>query len=442
MADPESTEDRAAAAQTQPPGKQKPDMAVPTVARSSQRPTRGGWLALITVTALAVIAMACALSRDSSHPRTDDAAIFANFIGMAPLVEGPIVELPVRDNQFVHAGDLLFAVDERPYRYALERAISEQDALEGQIEDRKRLINAQLNGLHVASANIRGSQANRNTVASAINEAEADVAEARAALGRAQADQRYAAANLARLEPLLQQQFVTVDQVDLARTTLEARAHAVQQAEAQVALANARLESSRSRFEQSAAALQQSQAQREQVAAGVQTLEPLTKERQERASAVQLARYNLQNCRIYAPFDGYVNNLTLSIGAYVHTGNQVFTLIDNRVWWVVANFRETQLKHITPGADADVFLMSRETSPLHGVVESIGFGVSPDPNVTGVLAPGLPTVQRTLSWVHLASRYPVRIRIQSPPPHSLRIGQSAVAVVGTHVPPQGRGQTP
>src|SRR6516164_4138914 len=69
------------------------------------------------------------------YPRTDDAEVFANFIGIAPQVEGPILRLTVHDNQFVKQGELLFEIDERPYQYALERAISDQAALEGQISD-------------------------------------------------------------------------------------------------------------------------------------------------------------------------------------------------------------------------------------------------------------------------------------------------------------------
>src|ERR1700740_2136863 len=60
------------------------------------------------------------------YPRTDDCEILANFIGIAPQVEGPLVHLNVRDNQFVRKGELLFEIDERPYQYALERALSEQ----------------------------------------------------------------------------------------------------------------------------------------------------------------------------------------------------------------------------------------------------------------------------------------------------------------------------
>jgi len=388
-----------------------------------------GWLLLGCVVLVSSIVILIAVGRAVVNPRTDDAEVFANFIGMAPQVDGPIMQLPIRDNQYVKAGDLLFVIDERPYRYALERALSDQAALEGQIEDRRRSINAQISGVHVAQANIASNTSNRDALSATISEAEASRADARAALRRAEADRNYAADNLHRLEPLLAEQFVTVDQVDQARTLLETRTRAVQQAEAQVALSEAHVQTTRSQYKQSGADVEQSEAQRDQAANGVETLAPLTNQREERAAAIRTARYNLNNCRVYAPFDGYITNLTTSVGEYVHTGTQVFTMIDARVWWVVANFRETQLKHVALGSQADLFLMSDETLPLRGVVESIGHGVTPDPSVAGVIAPGLPAIERSLSWVHLAARYPVRIRITSPPSGLLRIGATAVAVV-------------
>ena len=61
----------------------------------------------------------------------------------------------------------------------------------------------------------------------------------------------------------------------------------------------------------------------------------------------------------------------------------MFTLIDTRVWWAVANFRETQLHHILPGMHADVYLSSRPTVTYDGIVDSVGFGVRPDSTLVG-----------------------------------------------------------
>ena len=388
-----------------------------------------GWVALGSTLVLAFIVTVLAVSRSVINPRTDDAEVFANFIGMAPQVEGPIVELPIRDNQHVKVGQLLLVIDERPYRYALERAVSQQAALEGQIEDQKRHIRSQVSGVHVAQADVYSSAYNRDAMSATISEAQANVVDAKAAVRRAEADRDYAADNLHRLEPLLAQQFVTADQVDQARTLLETRNREVQQAEAQVALRQARVQTDRSHLDQSEADIEQRQAQRDQAANGVETLAPLTGQLEDRAAAIRLAQYNLNNCRVYAPFDGYVTNLTTAVGNYLHVGTQVFTMIDSQTWWVIANFRETQLHHVVPGSAADVFIMAHEDTPLRGVVESIGYGVTPDPSVAGIVSPGLPAVQRSLSWVHLASRYPVRIRLEAPPAALVRIGENAVAVV-------------
>ena len=142
--------------------------------------------------------------------------------------------------------------------------------------------------------------------------------------------------------------------------------------------------------------LSQSKAQHQQAQNAVTTLEPLINQRGARASAIETARYNLNNTRVYAPIDARVTNLLISEGAYAHVGQQMFTLIDARTWWAVANFREGQLQHIAPGMRADVYVMSKPNVRFSGVVDSIGFGATPDQDVVGHLVQGLPDVQRTL----------------------------------------------
>src|SRR5215472_16431984 len=115
--------------------------------------------ASVAIVAAALLLGLVVLWRSGHQPRTDDAEVFANLIGIAPQVEGPIVELKVHDNQLVRKGDLLFVVDPRPYEYALERAQSEQSALEGQISDQQRTIAAEVSEVSVASAGINTAQA-------------------------------------------------------------------------------------------------------------------------------------------------------------------------------------------------------------------------------------------------------------------------------------------
>ena len=363
------------------------------------------------------------------YPRTDDCEILANFIGIAPQVDGPLIHLNVHDNQFVPKGTPLFEIDDRPYRYALARAISEQATLEGQITDERRRIAAQVSAVSVAAANIHSAEADVDRWAAAVAEARAGVDSAGEGVSRARAEWLYASNNLHRMEPLLVKQFVTVDQIDKARTTEVSEAQALKQADALLKQAQASLRSAQAQEDRSIALVSQSKAEHEQAQNAVTTLEPLINQRGARAAAIETARYNLNNCRIYAPFDARVTNLTISEGAYAHVGQQMFTLIDARTWWAVANFREGQLHRIVPGMRADVYVLSRPDVRFAGVVDSVGFGVTPDEDLVGRLGPGLPDVQRTLNWVHLASRYPVRVRVQNPPADLFRISESAVVVI-------------
>ena len=353
------------------------------------------------IVATAVLLGLIVLYHANQYPRTEDAEVSANFIGIAPQVDGPLVRLNVKDNQFAKKGELLYEIDERPFQYALENALSEQAALEGQIADEQRKIAALVSAVSVAGAN--------------IHSAEADVTDAERGVSRARAEWNYANNNLHRIEPLLEKQFVTVDQVDKARTSETAMAEAVRQAESQLALSQAKLTSAA--------------AQHEQARHAVTTLEPLINQRGARAAAVKNAQYNLNNCHVYAPFDAIVTNLTISEGAYAHVGEQMFTLIDARTWWAVGNFREGLLKGIAPGMKADVYVMSKPNVRFSGVVDSVGFGVTPDPDRIGHLGPGLPDVQRTLNWVHLSSRYPVRVRVENPTGDLFRVGETAVITI-------------
>lgn len=398
-----------------------------TAAPPSQQ--RTGRIVSIAIIAAAAIAGALVIHETDLHPRTDDAEVFANFIGIAPQVEGPITQLAVQDNQFIKQGQLLFKIDSRPYEYALEKARSDRDTLEGQIVDQRRTIASQVSAVGAARANTNSAAANVERAASAVNEAKANVTAVQAALDSASAELLYQTNNYHRIEPLLAKQFVTVDQVDQARTAVTAREQAVQQERSQLLLAQAQVQSAIAQYDQAKATMQQSHSQLDQSQHSVLTIDPLTAQREGRASAIRTAQYNLDNCTVYAPFDARVADLNISQGAYAHIGQQVFTLIDTRVWWVIANFRETQIHHIVPGMHADVYVLSRPSVKYEGVVDSVGYGVQPDTTLVGSLAPGLPDVQRSLNWVHLATRFPVRIRIQAPESEPFRISESAVVAI-------------
>lgn len=389
----------------------------------------------ISIMAATFLISLVVIEQVGANPRTDDAEVFANFIGMAPLVSGPVMHLYVSDNQQVKAGDPLFDIDDRPYAYALAHAHSDQVALQGQINDERRIIAAKSSGVDVARASVLSADASLARANAAVDQAKADVASARAAVERSNAELGYATNNLHRIEPLLARQYVTVDQVDQARTLEISRSQAANQAKSQLALAEAGLLAAEAQYKQSQANLIQSNQQVQQASHSVTTLEPLEGQLPGKEAAIDTAKYNFDNCRVTAPFDARVTNLTISQGAYATAGQHLFTLIDTRTWWIVANFRETQLHRIQPGMMADIYVMSRPNVRYKGVVDSVGFGVTPDSDLVGHLTtPGLPDVQRTLNWVHLASRFPVRVRILDNPSEVFRLGESAVVVIRGSAP--------
>jgi membrane fusion protein, multidrug efflux system len=391
---------------------------------------RLGRIVSISIVAAALITGALVITRTNEFPRTDDAEVFANFIGIAPQVDGPIVQLAVQDNQYRKQGDLLFQIDPRPYEYTLEKAKSDLNTLEGQIVDQRRTIASQVSAVGAAMANTDSATANVDRAVASVGEAKANVSSVQAALDSADAELLYQTNNFHRIEPLLAKQFVTVDQVDQVRTAVTARQQTVQQLRAQLLLAQSQVVSAQAQLEQTRAAREQSHSQLNQSQHSVLTLDPLTAQREGRASAIRTAEYNLNNCSVYAPFDTRVTNLTISRGAYAHTGQQVFTLIDVRTWWAVANFRETQLHRILPGMHAYVYVLSRPTVRYEGIVDSVGYGVTPDTTLVGSFtSSGLPDVQRSLNWVHLATRFPVRVRINAPETEPFRLSESAVVVI-------------
>jgi multidrug efflux system membrane fusion protein len=304
-------------------------------------------------------------------PRTDDAFVRADTIGVAPQVHGRIVALRVHDNEAVKQGDVLFEIDPVPYQHALERARAALNSLEKQIGLTQRDVRAQQFNAAAARANIE----------------------------RAEAQAKQAADTLGRIEPLLAKEYVTAEQVDQARTAKRS----------------------------ADAALQIARRDAERATAAISGVDALVAKLGELRAAVATAEYDLKQTVMRAPFDGRVIDLDIADGEYAATGRRLFTLIDTRNWYVIANFRETALRDIRPGMPAEVYLMSDPRRRFAGTVHSIGFGVFPQEG--GSSPTGLPQVPRSINWVRVAQRFPVRIRVDAPSPDLFRIGASAVALI-------------
>jgi membrane fusion protein, multidrug efflux system len=396
-----------------------------TAVQITNRQRNGRWVLMGVVVAAAIVLL-LVIYQTNYHPRTDDANVWANYIEVAPEVTGWLVQLPIKDNAFVKKGDLLFVIDPRPYEYALKQALSDQQALEEQIIDEGRRIAAQNSAVLAAGAAVSTSKTGIQTAGSNIDAARAAVGRAQAGAAAAAAQLRLDTNDLHRIEPLLQKQYVTAEQVDHANTAVRVSQGRYDEAQAALVQAQAQLAQATLRHEEATSQSAESQAKLAESIHAIDRIETLESERPAKAAKVDSARLDLERTRVVAPFDAFVTTLNISVGAYAKPGTPLFTLIDTRAWYVIANYRESKLKAIPLGAHVDVYLLSHPNRRFSGHVESVGFGVLPEDSQ---LANGLPNIERTLNWVHLSARFPVRVRIDDPDPQLFRIGETAVTVV-------------
>src|SRR6516165_643071 len=247
-----------------------------------------------------------------ANPRTDDAYVHANTASLAAHVSGQIMKLPIKDNQRVKKGDLLFVVDPRPYKLALDTARTKLNLTQIEIK----------------------------TLRDTINSAQAQLAERKVEAANAK---QY----LDRIVPLRKRDFVTDNDVVEAQNKLKA-------AEAGVAAAASEL-------------------QKAQDALGI--LGDVNQRVRAAQEEIEDAQLNYDYSFVRAPFDGYVTNLNISEGQYANIGQPVLTLVDDRTWYVLAYFREDLLDRIRPGMPADVSLLSYPDKRFQGEVQGIGWGL-------------------------------------------------------------------
>jgi membrane fusion protein, multidrug efflux system len=326
------------------------------------------------------------------HPRTNDAMVRANIVGIAPEVSGRIVELHVEDNQYVKQGELLYLIDPRPYQAKLAQARAE---------------------LQLAEKDVDSKRASSGSAESAIERLEHQRVAAEAEVNRIEAEDEYLHNYLKRLEPLAEKQYVTADQLKQAQSK-----HAASRAE----LADARAKELSAR-----SAINEAKSESRRAVSLIAQVGDVNARIEAARAVVAAAELDVEYCSVRAPFGAYVTNLNTREGEYARAGTQIFALVDDRHWYAVANFKETYLQSIRPGQEAEVFLIAYPGKRYKGVVTGIGWANYPDnAKQQGVL----PEVQRTLNWIILASRFQVRIEIpERDPEHPLRMGMTAFVTV-------------
>lgn len=340
---------------------------------AGKRRTNPPWGKLISllIIAAAIGTALHVLHRSAILPSTDAATIDADVVHVASAVGGRIIDIPVAENVLVSKGDLLFQIDPEPYRHAVSQAEADLDLAEAALAEKERLISTQRSAAVVAKEQTE----------------------------RAATNLELAKRTVVRLSPLAAKGYVPTQQLDQAQ---------VAQRDAETSLQQAR--------EQEAAA-----------AHAVDTDAAATATVRARKAALAIARRALEDTTVRAFHTGRVVNLAVRPGEMVVPSQSLFTLVVTEEWFAVANFRETDLAAIAIGDCATVYSMIDRHKALKGVVQGIGAGVLDTERVS--LPRSLPYVERSLNWVRVAQRFPVRVRLEDPAEPLMRLGASAVVQV-------------
>lgn len=314
---------------------------------------------------------------NSSIASTDNAYVRGQITVLAPQVNGYITEVLVKDFQYVKQGDVLLRVDDRIYAQRVAQA------------------QAALDSARAALANSDQSQAQDR----------AQIASAKASLAAGQSELQRSRSELQRYEQLAAQQLVALNDRDRFRTTQASAQAAVQQAQAQIRIADETLVSTQVARKGLEAQVENAQAQ------------------------LELARIDLANTAVHAPRDGQVSEATARVGQYVSAGSQLLFLVPEAMW-VVANFKEGQTWNMRVGQPATFAVDAFQGQVLHGHIEQIApatgseFSVLRPDNASG-------------NFTKVVQRLPVRIAIDADQELAARLrpGMSVVAKVDTSVVP-------
>lgn len=285
---------------------------------------------------------------------TDDAYVGGDVTVMAPKVNGFVAEVLVRDNEFVHANQVLVRLDARDYDARLAQAnaqVQSAQAVLTELEAKKSLqlatINEQAAELRASNAELTRSAADQTRYRALVK----DDAVSNQVVERAEADVRKARAA-----------------VDQSGAALLAAQRQVAVLDAQIGDANARIATAQ--------------------------------------AAQRIAALNVEYTTIRSPIDGYVGNRTARVGLLANTGVSLLTVVPASGLWVDANFKEDQLKRMRAGDSVDVEL-DASNHALHGVVESLA-------PATGATFSVLPAENATGNFTKIVQRVPVRVRLDVP----------------------------
>lgn len=364
-----------------------------------------------------------------TYESTDDSQVDGHIHAISARISGYVSKVLVEDEQFVKAGDPLVIIDPRDYQVAVAR--TEADVADAEAAAKGSRINIPITSttttstLQSAQHSLGESQAALLNAQHQFEAAQASLTAAEAQVGEADANYRKALDDAARYKLLVDKDEISrqiydeaVKTAEANKATLDNRIASVSTARQNAAAAAAAVEQAQARVKQAEASVRSAQTWPEQVAVRKQEAESSdARVAQQKANLAQ-AKLNLGYTTIYAPSDGIVGKKTVEVGQYISPGQQLMALVQLSDIWIVANFKETQLRRMQPGQRVR-FSVDAYSRTYHGRVTGIG-------GATGSRFSLLPPENATGNYVKVVQRLPVRIDLDpgENKDHHLRPGMS------------------
>jgi len=388
-------------------------VADPEIEQPSSR-RRGIIIVVVVVLVLAAVGL---WWRSTFTEDTDDAQVNGHLIQVSARISGQVAKVYVDENQVVKAGDVIAELDPSDYKVAVENAeaalaSAEANAAAANVNVPITSVNTGSN-LRSAGADVSGSHAGVEQSQKQLEAAHARVAQAQANYTKAQAD-------LERYKPLVQKDVISKQQFDAAVAAADANKAALADARANEQAAGEGVKVTRERESQAQAMLKYAQTGPQQVVAQSARAKQALAQVQQAQAQLDQARLNLSYTRIVAPTAGIITRKSVEINQNVAPGQNLLTLVSLEGLWVTANFKETQLKHMSAGQAVEIEV-DATGKKYHGKVTQIG-------GATGSVLSLFPPENATGNYVKVVQRVPVRVDFTDLPSedakHELRPGLS------------------
>jgi membrane fusion protein, multidrug efflux system len=351
----------------------------------------------------------------SSYESTDDAQIDGHVNSISPRVSGHVISLKVQDNQYVEVGTLLAEIDPADNQVLVQRA-------EADYEDAKATADAASVDIPIISVNttsqLSSAVADVRSARAGVNAARQQSEAAKANLQQAEANNAKAQNDLIRYKQLVDKQEISQQQYDQAIAAARAGAAAVESARATADAVQAQIAQAEGKLAQAEASERSAHTGPKQLAATRAKAQSAQAAALRKKADLDQALLNLKYTKIIAPVTGIVSNRTVEVGQNVSIGQELMKIIPLDDIWVTANFKETQLRDMTPGQKATISVDATGTR-YRGHVDSIA-------GASGARFSLLPPENATGNYVKVVQRVPVKIVFEpgETREHKLRPGMS------------------